>query len=155
MIYFIISAGIFVTDFVVKHLVEKKLEYNKPEKKLKDKLIIRKIYNRGGALNTLDSNQEFVAGFSAALTFVAISSQLFLLGKKGAHFLKIGLSFVIGGAASNVYDRIVRKYVVDYFSFNTKFKKIKDIVFNISDMFIFIGTAMATLYGIFTDHDKK
>lgn len=151
MIYFIISAGIFGMDFVVKHLVEKKLEYNKPEKKFKDKLIIRKIYNKGGALNTLDSNQQFVAGFSAALTFAAIVSQILLFGKKGAHVLKLALSFIIGGAASNVYDRIVRKYVVDYFSFNTKFKKLKDVVFNISDLFIFIGTAMATLYEIFTD----
>jgi signal peptidase II len=151
MIYFIISGGIFVLDFVVKHLVEKKLEYNRPEKKLKDMLIIRKIYNRGGALNALDSKQEFVAGFSAALTFSVIIAQILLMGKKGAHALKIGWSFVIGGAASNVYDRIVRKYVVDYFSFNTKIKKLKDVVFNISDLFIFIGTAMATLYGIFTD----
>lgn len=151
MIYFIISAGIFTLDFVVKLLVEKKLEYNKPEKKFKDKLIIRKIYNRGGALNTLDSNQEFVAGFSTALTFAVIVAQFLLMSKKKAHALKLGLSFIIGGAASNVYDRIIRKYVVDYFSFNTKLKKLKDVVFNISDMFIFVGTAIATLYGIFTD----
>lgn len=152
MIYFIISAGIFGLDFIVKHFVEKNLEYNKPEKKFKDKLIIRKIYNRGGALNTLDSNQQFVAGFSAALTFAVIVSQILLFGKKGVHVLKLGLSFIIGGAASNVYDRIVHKYVVDYFSFNTKFNKLKDIVFNISDLFIFIGTAMVALYEIFTDN---
>ncbi len=151
MIHFIISAGIFGLDFVVKNFVEKNLEYNKPEKKFKDKFIIRKIHNKGGALNTLDSNQQFVAGFSTALTFAVIVSQILLFGKKGAHVLKLGLSFVIGGAASNVYDRIVRKYVVDYFSFNTKFKKLKDIVFNISDLFIFVGIAMATLYEIFTD----
>jgi signal peptidase II len=154
MVYFIVSAVIFVGDFVVKYLVEKKLEYNKPEKKWKDRIIIRKIYNRGGALNTLDDKQQFVAGFSAALTFAAIMSQLFLVGKKGAHLLKLGLSFMIGGAASNVYDRIIRKYVVDYFSFNTKMKRLKDVVFNISDLFIFIGTGLATLYTIFTDKEK-
>ncbi|MFA9375974.1 MAG: signal peptidase II [Lachnotalea sp.] len=151
MIYFIISTAVFALDFVIKHLVETKLEYNKPEKKLKDTLIIRKIYNRGGALNALDSKQEFVAGFSAALTFSIFVAQFLLMSKKGAHVLKLGLSFVLGGAASNVYDRIIRKYVVDYFSFNTKFKKLKDIVFNISDMFIFIGTALAALYSVVTD----
>lgn len=151
MVYLIISVGIFVLDFVVKNFVEKKLEYNKPEKKLRDMLIIRKIYNRGGALNALDSKQEFVAGFSAALTFAAIISQISLLEKKGAKALKIGLSFIIGGAASNVYDRIVRKYVVDYFSFNSKIKKLKDIVFNISDLFIFLGVAIATIYKIIKD----
>jgi signal peptidase II len=154
MIYFLISAGIFALDFVVKHLVEKNLEYDKPEKKIKDMFIIRKIYNKGGALNTLDSKQEFVAGFSTALTFSVIAAQVFLIGKKGANILKLGLSFVIGGAASNVYDRIARKYVVDYFSFNTKLKKVRDIVFNISDIFIFVGTAIAALYSIFSENKR-
>lgn len=155
MVYFIISAGIFILDFVLKNRIEKNLEYNKPESKWKDRLIIRKIHNRGGALNTLDSNQEFVAGFSAALTFSIVITQLWLTGKKGFHFLKLAFSLIIGGACSNVYDRIVRKYVVDYFSFNTKIKKIKDIVFNISDMFIFFGTGIAVLYAMFTDDRKN
>lgn len=155
MIYFIISIGIFALDFIVKRQVEKKLEYNKPEKRLKDKIIVRKVYNRGGALNALDSKQEFVAGFSAALTFSIVLTQFWLLGKKGFSILKIALSFVIGGAASNVYDRIVRKYVVDYFSFNTKIKKLKDIVFNISDLFIFVGTVIASIYTMFIDENKK
>lgn len=86
MVYFIISAGIFILDFVVKNRVEKNLEYNKPENKWKDRLIIRKLYNRGGALNTLDSKQEFVAGFSAALTFSIVIAQLWLTGKKGFQF---------------------------------------------------------------------
>ncbi|WP_236354704.1 signal peptidase II [Konateibacter massiliensis] len=154
MVYFLISAGIFALDFVVKKKVETNLEYNKPEKKWKDRLIIRKIYNRGGALNTMDSNQQFVAGFSAALTVSAVMAQLWLSGKKGLHVLKLALSMIIGGACSNVYDRIVRKYVVDYFSFNTKFKKLQDIVFNISDMFIFVGTAVGALYAMFADEEK-
>jgi signal peptidase II len=150
-----ISAGIFVLDFVVKHLVDKKLEYNKPEKKLKDRIIIRKTYNKGGALNAFDSKQEFVAGFSTAITFSVVIAQFFLMSKKGIHVLKLGLSFVIGGAASNVYDRIVRKYVVDYFSFNCKYKKLKNIVFNLSDMFIFIGTGIVTLYSFITDKSQS
>lgn len=146
MIYVFISVAIFVLDFFVKKNVEEKLEYNKPEKKWKDKILVRKVYNKGGALNAFDKNQEFVAGFSAALTFSIVIVQLFLIGKKGFYFLKFAFSLVIGGACSNVYDRIVRKYVVDYFSFNTRIKKIKDIVFNTSDMFIFLGTAFATMF---------
>lgn len=154
MIYFIISIGIFVLDCVVKNKVEKELEYNKPEKKWKDRIVLRKTYNKGGALNTMDTNQEFVAGFSAALTFSIVIAQLWLVGKKGFHFLKFAFSLIIGGACSNVYDRIKRKYVVDYFSFNTKIKKLKDIVFNISDMFIFLGTFLATIFAMFADNKK-
>lgn len=154
MLYFFISFVIFVLDFVVKKNVEDKLEYNKPEKKLNDRIIVRKVYNKGGALNAFDKNQEFVAGFSAALTFSIIIAQLYLIGKKGFHFLKFAFSLVIGGACSNVFDRINRKYVVDYFSFNSKVKKIKDIVFNISDMFIFLGTAFATIFMMFQGEKK-
>lgn len=154
MIYFLISAAIFGLDFIVKKNVEDNLEYNKPEKKYNDKIIVRKVYNRGGALNALDKNQEFVAGFSAALTCSIIMAQLFLIGKKGFHFLKFALSLVIGGACSNVFDRIKRKYVVDYFSFNTKVRKLKDIVFNISDMFIFLGTAFVTIFMMFQGEKK-
>lgn len=154
MIYIFISVAIFVLDFFVKKNVEEKLEYNKSEKKWKDRILVRKVYNKGGALNAFDKNQEFVAGFSAALTCSIVMVQLYLIGKKGFHFLKFGFSLVIGGACSNVYDRIIRKYVVDYFSFNIRIKKIKNIVFNISDLFIFLGTAFATIYMMFQSEKK-
>ena len=32
-----------------------------------------------------------------------------------------------------------RKYVVDYFSFHTKCRKLERVVFNLEDMFIFLG----------------
>ena len=34
---------------------------------------------------------------------------------------------------------ITRKYVVDYFSFHTKCRKLERVVFNLADMFIFLG----------------
>ena len=46
---------------------------------------------------------------------------------------------ILGGAWSNVWDRITRKYVVDYFSFHTKCRKLERVVFNLADMFIFLG----------------
>ena len=36
------------------------------------------------------------------------------LGQKGKAALKLGLAFLLGGAFSNTYDRLKRKYVVDY-----------------------------------------
>ena len=42
------------------------------------------------------------------------------------------------GAASNVLDRFKRGYVIDYFTINIK--PIKNIVFNLADIFIFIGS---------------
>ena len=51
---------------------------------------------------------------------------------------KLGLSLLLGGALSNLIDRYQRGYVVDYFSFNFG-KRLKHIIFNIADMFVFLG----------------
>ena len=44
------------------------------------------------------------------------------LGTKGNKALKTGLAMLLGGAFSNTYDRLKRKYVVDYFSFGVRWK---------------------------------
>ena len=55
--------------------------------------------------------------------------------KKGCLAQKIGLSMVLGGAISNLYDRLVKGYVVDYFSI--EFKRLKKVIFNLGDIFVF------------------
>lgn len=55
--------------------------------------------------------------------------------KKGCLAQKIGLSMVLGGAISNLYDRLVKGYVVDYFSI--EFKRLKKVIFNLGDILYF------------------
>ena len=80
------------------------------------------------------------------------------LGMKGKGLLNAGLALMLGGAYSNTYDRLKRKYVVDYISFHVAaekcnsrlLKKLADkfskVVFNISDFAIIIG-AMLLIIG--------
>ena len=67
------------------------------------------------------------------------------MGTKGKMLLKTGLSFLLGGAFSNTYDRMIRGYVVDYFGFQVKNENLQKIVFNISDFCIAIGAALCVL----------
>lgn len=69
----------------------------------------------------------------------------FVIPKKGKKLVKYGLAFLIGGAAGNVYDRAVRHYVVDYFSFETGLAWFDRIIFNISDIFIFVGMILLVI----------
>ena len=46
---------------------------------------------------------------------------------------KLGIAIILGGAISNLYDRVVRRYVVDYFSIQCG--KLKGVVFNLGDIF--------------------
>ena len=47
---------------------------------------------------------------------------------------------IIGGGLSNLYDRMKRGYVVDYFSI--RWKGLKKVVFNLGDICVFLGAAI-------------
>lgn len=111
----------------------------------KGRILIRRHHNRGVMLNFLQKWQPAVAVLSLALT--AIVTVLFGLsfGMRGNNLLRVGLAFLLGGAFSNTYDRLKRKYVVDYLSFGIKWKKLRRIIFNISDFCIIIGALLAVV----------
>ena len=82
-----------------------------------------------------------LAGFLAAI-----------LPQKGKTVQKFGIAVILGGAVSNLYDRMIRHYVVDYFSF--QWKALKKVVFNLGDLFIFAGAflmAAGTAAGFLKD----
>ncbi len=141
MVYLVIISTIFIGDLFVKNYIEKNKKLWKQEKILKDKLIITKYHNQGAFLNLLEKNREILLVFSGVLLGLLSMALLLASPKKGKRLLKLGLSFMVGGASSNVYDRIHRGYVVDYFSFSFYDK----IVFNISDFFIFLGSILTAI----------
>ena len=109
-------------------------------------------------MNIGDKNQYLTALLS--LVFSAFVTGIFVatLGRKGKGILKTGLALILGGAYSNTYDRLRRKYVVDYFSVrpmkaenckNRIFRKIIEkcsaIVFNLADFGIIIGAFLLVL----------
>ena len=63
-----------------------------------------------------------------------------LLPQKGKKVQKLGIAMILGGALSNLYDRLVRRYVVDYFSIQCG--KLKEVVFNLGDIFVFLGSGI-------------
>lgn len=147
MVYVLITAGIFLLELVIKNHVEKKEKLNTTKEVLGGKLLLRKHHNRGFALNIGQKKPKMVAGVSLVLCiFVTIFS--FLTLGKGNRCTKAGLSILLGGAYSNTYDRLFRRYVVDYFSLGVKNKRLRRIIFNLADFCIMIGTILAVAGGI-------
>ncbi|MFR3251023.1 MAG: signal peptidase II [Eisenbergiella sp.] len=64
-----------------------------------------------------------------SLTLAVLILFLLSLGQKGNGLLKTGLAFLLGGAFSNTYDRLSRKYVVDYVSLRTGIGAVDRVVF--------------------------
>lgn len=141
MIYIIIILSIFIGDGFIKKYIEETKQYGKDEKILGGKIIISKYHNAGAMLNFLEKEKEVVLVLSSVILGVVLTILAILLPKKENKLLKFGLSLILGGALSNIYDRMKKGYVVDYFSFSW----LKKVIFNISDICIFIGTFIASI----------
>ncbi len=136
MIFFIITVTIFVLDFFIKEYIEKNKTIGKSEKILKGRIILTRYHNQGAFLNFMEKRRDILLVMSGIMIGGITILMAIIFPQKGKRILKTGIAFLAGGAASNVYDRLKRGYVVDYFSFSFYQK----VIFNISDFFIFLGS---------------
>jgi len=105
---------------------------------------ITKTHNKGFAMNLGEGNPKRVTAVccgAGVLTAVLAACAWKSLGKGG----RLGLTLALGGAASNVFDRLKRGYVVDYISFPKLPKKISRISFNLGDFGILAGVVLTLL----------
>lgn len=145
MKYTCIAAFLFITDGIIKFFVEKKGTEGVKRPIAQGRLLLTKYHNTGAALNLGEANPKLVS--LIALVFTAFLTGVFTatLSRHGAAALKTGLALLLGGAYSNTYDRLRRKYVVDYLSFGVKNQRLRRIVFNVSDFAIIIGAALLVI----------
>lgn len=157
MPYIMTVLSLFTADSIIKQLIEKKEVIDNNRLGAKGRIILKKYHNEGAMLNLGSTNQQFVALLS--LVFSAFVTGMFVvtLGMRGKALLNTGLALILGGAYSNTYDRLKRKYVVDYLSFDIGdrkcrcrlFQKLADkfgaVVFNLSDFGIIIGAMLLVI----------
>lgn len=139
MIFIVIIASIFLVELFIKNKIEKEKEMATKEPILGGHVFLRRYHNEGAFLNFGEKLRPLVAVVSCIMVIFLSIVFMLTLSKKGGAGLKIGLSLLLGGAYSNTYDRLKRKYVVDYFSFKTKSPRINRIIFNLADFCIMIG----------------
>ena len=96
-------------------------------------------------LNKASNSQPVVAAMSLGLAIFCTMIFVVTLGNKGNILLNTGLALLLGGAYSNTYDRLKRKYVVDYFSFGVPIKSVRKIIFYLSDIFIMLGAMISVI----------
>ncbi len=142
--YLAVILGIFGLEWKIKNYIEETKTPDTEEEKCGGMLLIRKHHNKGAFLNAGQSRQRVVAVLSVLLTLFLTAVFILSLGQAGKGLLKWGLTLLLGGAYSNTYDRLVRKYVVDYVSFNVPFG-LRKVVFNIGDFCIMIGALLCAV----------
>lgn len=143
----LLAMSIFIVDFLIKNHIESMDMDDEGKEKpiLGGRLLLHRYHNHGAFLNVGERRRSLVTALSLALTLGVTVLFLVTFTYKGSGILKVGLALLLGGAYSNTYDRLMRKYVVDYISFPVKNKKIRNIVFNISDFCIMIGALLMVI----------
>lgn len=142
MVFAAIIVVLAVGDLVLKGWIEKQdpAQFPRPLPKSGGKILLYRNHNAGFPFGFLEKYQELVK----LIPLVEISALggvlAYLNTQKGNTVKKVGLAVLLGGGISNLYDRFVRNYVVDYFSF--QFGWLKKVVFNLGDLFVFLGSAI-------------
>lgn len=139
-----VAAAVFVGDQVVKRQA-RRLKDGEKRMHARDMVVFRNCANRGAAMNIGQNYPAAVKAAALAVTALLTAVYVLTLGLAGRRTLKLGLSLLLGGAWSNVYDRLRRGYVTDYVSFDIGVPDLKDMVFNLGDFGIMVGALLIVL----------
>lgn len=154
MVYIIL--GIFTAllcgiDLYYKSWIEKHFREGDKEKIGNGTVEIRRVHNKGFAMNLCDKKPTFVRIFSGIICVAVGVGAFFVWKKESCPVKRIAAAFMLAGALSNTYDRMKREYVVDYIGFKTKCKKLNRLTFNLADFFIFIGAVGYAIADVFSE----
>ena len=143
----IIIFGIILADQAVKLLVRSKLALGQSVPVIHDFFNITYIRNTGTAFSMFENNLWITLGLTTVLIVVCL---LFMLHewKKGSKFLALCLAMVLGGGLANMVDRVFIGYVTDMFAFGNF------AIFNVADIFVCTGCALAIIAVFFGDRKK-
>ena len=136
MLYTGIIAALSSLDLGIKWLIEqeKPEEFPKPLPHAKGKILLYRNHNAGFPFGFLEQHAELVRMLPLAVISGMAGFLAAILPQKGKTVQKFGIAVILGGAVSNLYDRMIRHYVVDYFSI--QWKKLKKVVF------VFLGSGI-------------
>ncbi|MDD3221768.1 MAG: signal peptidase II [Clostridia bacterium] len=139
MIWFGLAALICGEDLFFKEYVKDYVEEDSEKPFLMDKVVLTKFFNKGAMLGWLKDDQEKLKMVTLFGVGSLAGALMTYSGKRGHLLQKLGLSMMLGGAASNAYERIRHGEVTDYIRFNMGPSKFRNIIFNKGDFAVFGG----------------
>lgn len=141
----VVGGLVFVTDQLFKSSVEMQPEGTFPheitETGIGAQIEFDKLHNPGIAMSALEDDPRTAE--KLALTGMCVAGASLLTRDPSDGVGIISDMAVLGGAASNYYDRKTRGYVVDYL--HVKKGPLSKIVFNLGDAAIAAGALIGTL----------
>jgi len=148
MLFVVLAAVFMLTDLFVKYGIENTEDGNFPREipRTGGKVELRKVHNPGFPFGFLKDFPGLVKTVPLVITSGVLGVFSYLLPRKGHIAEKTGYALILGGAASNLFDRFYRGYVVDYIHVNKK--PLDRAVFNLADFFITLGSAILAVMSL-------
>ena len=126
----------------VKQYIEENVSETEEKSFCGTKILIRKVYNKGFAFNSMDSEPDKVKKASVITTAAILLLTLAESLREGHKLNKTALTLLSAGALSNTYDRVVRGKVIDYIGVKSDHKILGDVTANLADIYILIGSLL-------------
>jgi len=147
----VLALVVLVIDFATKRWVELELVYDQ-QILLTSFLNLVLTYNAGAAFSFLSNESGWQRWLFSGIAICASVLIIYLLRKHTSEKLFcVALSFILGGALGNLWDRITLGYVVDFLDFH--YSGYHWPAFNVADSLIFVG-ALLLIFESFR-HKKK
>ncbi len=142
-LHFFIAALVLLLDRASKFMVTRSIMPHDSMVVLPGFFRLTHVQNPGAAFGLLsDSPAEWKVGLLISFSLAALAVVTFLLWKN-SHTLSttgIGLALIMGGALGNLWDRVLKGRVVDFFDFYISGYHWP--AFNVADSAIVIGAAL-------------
>ncbi len=140
MTYIIVISVVIILDAISKIKINNSLDVG--EERGNGKIRLKHIKNGGGYNGFLENKKGMLFILSVMTIYLFITS---MINDKYSRSEKIGMSLVIGGGISNIYERMIKNEVTDFIKIVSSGKKIP--IFNIADISIFIGIIVIMISG--------
>ena len=148
----IIVLAVFAVDAITKSIAIKSLGYYTSFNYLWGFLRFDLTYNKGGVFGILQGYQHIF--LIVSIVVLAIMIAYYFYEKNMPQFFRIALALIIGGAAGNIFDRLIpgRPGVVDFISLGVD-GVYRWPTFNVADMVIIAGALLLII--VVYKEDKK
>ena len=152
--WLIFSSTIVILDQITKFFAVQFLVLHEP-KYIYDGLNFTLMYNTGAAFSFLSDaggwQRWFFIGVSCVVSIIIIIWMYNTLTK--SRYLLFALSFILGGALGNLWDRLTLGYVIDFIE--VYYENFYWPAFNIADSSITIGAVLLILDTLLIDRAQN
>lgn len=143
MIWVAIVLFLVAVDRYSKYLVSQNINYG-DNITIIDKFFYLTNHDNYGAAWGIFQNGRYI--FIALTVVVSVIVIVYMIKAK-SRFLRLALSFILGGAFGNLIDRVYKGGVTDFLDFH--FGSYNFPTFNAADMCVVIGTILLAIYLLF------